>query len=434
MHYLKAVLNNNQDVEIKNLKILITTGKKLNKNISRYEKELKKYNGYINNKNQNNNTNNTKKIQKIKTDKEVKKVLISKIDINKSKYTIDSVYSKNNKIYINFKTNISKEYVKFFEKKTKNANQDIYDIKGSFKDAHPTKLQIDGVKQIVIKQEKPNTLRILFEDKTNLKTVYNINKKQLTLTVLNIGKKNISKSKATITKSPKIIKTGRNRVVVLDAGHGGKDSGAIGSNKKYEKITVFKVTKYLQSILKQRGYKVYLTRTNDKYIKVKNRTILANKKKADIFLSIHANAAHKSRVKEAKGIETFFLSPARSERAKRVAAKENKSDVRNMSGSTKQVFLESLNRPRITASHKLSIDIQRNMLFSVRKQYKDVVDGGVREGPFWVLVGAQMPSVLIEIGYITHKVEGKRLFETKYQKNLALGIANGIDSYFAKNP
>lgn len=119
MHYLKAVLNNNQDVEIKNLKILITTGKKLNKNISRYEKELKKYNGYINNKNQNNNTNNTKKIQKIKTDKEVKKVLISKIDINKSKYTIDSVYSKNNKIYINFKTNISKEYVKFFEKKNK---------------------------------------------------------------------------------------------------------------------------------------------------------------------------------------------------------------------------------------------------------------------------------------------------------------------------
>ncbi len=150
-------------------------------------------------------------------------------------------------------------------------------------------------------------------------------------------------------------------------------------------------------------------------------------------MSLHANAAHKSRVKKARGIETFFLSPARSERAKRVAAKENKSDVRKMSGATKQVFLESLNRPRITASHKLSIDIQRNMLFSVRKQYKDVVDGGVREGPFWVLVGAQMPSVLIEIGYITHPVEGKRLFNKRYQKNLALGIANGIDSYFAKN-
>ena len=223
-------------------------------------------------------------------------------------------------------------------------------------------------------------------------------------------------------------------VVVLDAGHGGKDSGAVGTGKKYEKVSVYKVTKYLESILKKRGYKVYLTRNTDRFIKVRNRTILANKKKADIFISIHANAAHKSRVHKAKGIETFFLSPARSERAKRVAALENKSDVRKMSGSTKQAFLESLNRPRITASHKLSIDIQRNMLFSVRKQYKDVVDGGVREGPFWVLVGAQMPSVLIEIGYITHKVEGKRLYQSKYQKNLALGIANGVDSYFAKNP
>ena len=190
----------------------------------------------------------------------------------------------------------------------------------------------------------------------------------------------------------------------------------------------------MESILKQRGYKVYLTRNSDRFIRVKNRTILANKKKADIFLSIHANAAHKSKVKKMQGIETFFLSPARSARAKRVAALENKTDVRAMSGSTKRAFLESLNRPRITASHKLSIDIQGNMLFNVRKQYKDVVDGGVREGPFWVLVGAQMPSVLIEIGYITHRTEGKRLFQSRYQKNLALGIANGIDSYFAKNP
>jgi len=105
-----------------------------------------------------------------------------------------------------------------------------------------------------------------------------------------------------------------------------------------------------------------------------------------------------------------------------------------MSYSTKSVFLESLNRPRITASQKLAIDTQRNLLFTTRSLYKDVVDGGVREGPFWVLVGAQMPSILIEIGYISHKEEGRRLYETRYQKKLALGIANGIDSYFAKNP
>ena len=222
---------------------------------------------------------------------------------------------------------------------------------------------------------------------------------------------------------------------MLDAGHGGKDSGAIGRGKKmYEKYVVFDITKYLESYLKQKGYKVYLSRNSDRFIEVKNRTVLANEKNADIFVSIHANAAHKSKVNKMQGLETFFLSPARSERAKRVAALENKSDVRNMSGSTKLAFLESLNRPRITASHKLSIDIQKNMLYNARKIYKDVKDSGVREGPFWVLVGAQMPSVLVEVGYITHPIEGKRLFKKSYQKALALGIANGIDSYFAKNP
>ncbi len=430
MGYLKAVLNNDQDAEIKNLKILVTTGKKLKKSTSKYEKELKKYNGTIANK---------ERIEPIKIAqiKKISKPKISKIDTNKSQYTIKSVVSKANTIVIDFNTHITKDYVRFFEKKVKNATQDIYDIRGRFKDAHPTKLRIKGVKQIVIKQEKYNKLRILFEDKVNLKTVYRITNKQIVITVLNLNNKSkeiAQKNIAKISKSPKVVKTGLNRVVVLDAGHGGKDVGAVGKNKLYEKVSVFKVTKYLESILKQRGYKTYLTRNNDRFIKVKNRTILANKKKADIFVSIHANAAHKSRINEAKGIETFFLSPARSERAKRVAAQENKSDIRTMSYSTKSVFLESLNRPRITASQKLAIDVQRNTLFTARKQYKDVVDGGVREGPFWVLVGAQMPSILVELGYISHPVEGKRLYKTSYQKKLSLGIANGIDAYFAKNP
>ncbi|NVJ53343.1 MAG: N-acetylmuramoyl-L-alanine amidase [Campylobacteraceae bacterium] len=339
-------------------------------------------------------------------------------------------------VIIDFKTKVSKSYIKFFEQKVKSGFQDVYDIKGSFKDAYPTKLKINGVKQIVIKQETPNTLRILFEDRYNLKTVYFfVNNKRLILKVLD-AKNSSSNSSKTISKKPKKVqyRPGLNKVVVIDAGHGGKDPGGIGPRKRYEKVVVFKVAKYLESHLKKRGYKVYLTRNRDNFIKVRNRTVLANKKSADIFISIHANAIGKAKAHKLEGIETFFLSPARSERAKRVAAKENGSDVRKMSGSTKRAFLESLNRPRITASHKLSIDIQRNMLFNARKIYKKVVDGGVREGPFWVLVGAQMPSVLIEVGYITHPEESRRLYQTKYQKALAKGIANGVDSYFAKNP
>ena len=179
---------------------------------------------------------------------------------------------------------------------------------------------------------------------------------------------------------------------------------------------------------------MYLTRSNDKFIKVMDRTILANDKNADLFISIHTNAMPKEKANSTSGIETFFLSPARSERAKRVAALENKDDIREMNESSKSAFLESLNRPRITASHKFAIDVQAGLLQAARSKYKDVQDTGVKEGPFWVLVGAQMPSILIELGFISHPEESRRLYEKSYQQLLANGIANGIDSYFSKNP
>ena len=165
-----------------------------------------------------------------------------------------------------------------------------------------------------------------------------------------------------------------------------------------------------------------------------NRTVLANEKNADLFISIHTNSVPKEKANEVTGIETFFLSPARNERAKRVAAIENKSDIREMSSSSQSVFLESLNRPRITASHKFAIDVQAGLLQATRSKYKDIKDSGVREGPFWVLVGAQMPSILVELGYVSNQIESKRLYDQDYQLLLANGIANGVDSYFSKNP
>jgi N-acetylmuramoyl-L-alanine amidase len=154
-----------------------------------------------------------------------------------------------------------------------------------------------------------------------------------------------------------------------------------------------------------------------------------------MFISIHANAARKSRTKIVRGVETYFLSPARSEKAKRVAALENKGDMDAMNWSSKNTFLTVLNQGKITASNKMAIDIQKNILYSLRKRYgKNVIrDGGVREGPFWVLLGAQMPSVLIEIGYISHPSESRRIYTRSYQKLIAQSIANGIDSYFLKN-
>nr|WP_205249644.1 N-acetylmuramoyl-L-alanine amidase [Helicobacter pylori] len=236
-------------------------------------------------------------------------------------------------------------------------------------------------------------------------------------------------------KNDTFIKTKRkkHKKIVLDAGHGGKDCGAMSTNLVCEKDIVLEVVKFLHKELKKRGYSVLLTRDKDIYIDLVARTELANRKSADLFISVHANSIPKHSTSNAHGIETYFLSTARSERARKVAEQENKDDVNLMDYFSKSLFLNSLNTQRLIVSNKLAIDVQYGMLQSVRKNYPDVVDGGVREGPFWVLAGALMPSILIEIGYNSHAIESKRIQSKPYQKILAKGIADGIDSFFSKN-
>jgi N-acetylmuramoyl-L-alanine amidase len=177
-----------------------------------------------------------------------------------------------------------------------------------------------------------------------------------------------------------------------------------------------------------------MTRSNDSFIKLRNRTKFANKKNADLFISIHANSIPKtSNIHKAYGIECYFLSTARSGRAKNVAAKENSSDIKDLDYYGKQNFLSIMNNGKIVASHKLAIDLQRSMMSQMRKKYNKIKDGGVREGPFWVLVGAQMPAVLVEIGFISNPMEAKRMVSNQYQDNLAKGLADGIERYFSKN-
>ncbi len=225
----------------------------------------------------------------------------------------------------------------------------------------------------------------------------------------------------------------KHKKIVLDAGHGGKDCGAMSTNLVCEKDIVLEVVKFLHKELKKRGYSVLLTRDKDIYIDLVGRTELANKKGADLFISVHANSIPKHSTSNAHGIETYFLSTARSERARKVAEQENKDDVNLMDYFSKSLLLNSLNTQRLIVSNKLAIDVQYGMLQSIRKNYPDVVDGGVREGPFWVLAGALMPSILIEIGYNSHAIESKRIQSKPYQKILAKGIADGIDSFFSKN-
>ncbi|MFR8440589.1 MAG: N-acetylmuramoyl-L-alanine amidase [Campylobacter sp.] len=239
-------------------------------------------------------------------------------------------------------------------------------------------------------------------------------------------------AKSTSVAADKIYKSTKGKLIVIDPGHGGSDSGAVGNGLK-EKNVVLATSKKLGALLAKRGYRVLYTRSTDVFINLRSRTAFAAKKNADMFISIHANAApNASAASKMSGVETFFLSPARSERSKNAAALENRGDLEDMNTFSKQTFLNFLNREKIISSNKLAIDIQSYMLSSVKKSFSSR-DGGVREAPFWVLVGATMPAVLVEMGYITHPDEGKNLGKSAYQDRIAQGIANGVDAYFQKN-
>ncbi len=237
------------------------------------------------------------------------------------------------------------------------------------------------------------------------------------------------------TLPPLVTVTPRDRsrkVIVIDPGHGGKDSGAVG-NGYMEKEIVLAISAQFAERLREMGYTVHLTRANDTFIELKDWTKFANDKEADLVISVHANAIPKtSDPMAAQGLETYFLPPGRSERAMRVAALENSEDMGEMGQYGKLSFLSFLNTEKIIASNKLAIDLQKGMLGNLRKQF-NVRDNGVREGPFWVLVGAQMPAVLVEVGYICHPEEAARIADPKYQKWIVEGLVEGVGRYFANN-
>jgi len=404
--YMSAIMSGDSTKEASALKSLIYYGKRLHINTNKYKKAL----GSIKI-----NTAKNKASIKYKPKPVLKKY---------SKYNIKSIKVVDDEIIVLFNHKISKKDFSFFEKKKGRTYYDIFNIKGNFKNALTTQIKLKNVDRVIINQYNHNALKISLRNKKNLNTKYAI-----------IGNKLI----ITLNTAPSIITRSYNnhnkeRIIVLDAGHGGEDSGASHRGKK-EKYVTLSIAHYLRKELMANGYKVYLTRNKDKFIKLDKRTKYANIVNANIFVSIHANAVAKKRWKYAQGLEVYFLSPARSKRAKNVAKLENNYAINSMDKKMQNVFLNILNQPKITQSNKLAIDVQSNMLYRLKNKYgtKNVIDGGVREGPFWVLVGAQMPSILIEVGYITHPIEGRRITTRAYQKLIAKAIAEGIDAYFEKN-
>jgi N-acetylmuramoyl-L-alanine amidase len=418
--YLRSLMNSDDKLRKSSLVGIVKSGKKLHIDIGNYEDELDALKKGEPKKATKSTNRRAKKSEQIKIKSSHRLKNISWVDPSRIMLSFDKKLRKN-----------QVNYFTLYDTKNKRFRY-VFDIHASMLTKSQA-LRKDGINRIKIAQYNPNTLRLVIENDSKVRVSFKRKSSNLIIRMISTSK-SAKKYVPTMSDKPYTPKKDHtSKVIVIDPGHGGKDPGAVGYRKYREKIVVHKVSKHLKDILTQRGYRVYMTRDSDKFIKLSQRTALANIKKADIFISIHANAVDKKNARYAKGVECYFLSPSRSGRAERVAAKENSAHISEMDMYAKQSFLKFLNHAKTIASHKLAIDLQRGMLGSLNKHYKDVKDGGVREGPFWVLVGAQMPAVLVEVGFITHPKEAKRLVDDNYRKKLALGLADGIQRYFDNN-
>jgi len=231
-----------------------------------------------------------------------------------------------------------------------------------------------------------------------------------------------------VASRTKTVSRSQAPLIIVDPGHGGKDDGATSPNGLLEKELNLDISKRLKKILETRyGYQVILTRHDDTFIPLEERGEIANKKNADLFVSIHVNAAKR---RSAHGIETYYLGVANSEQAQETATRENGELVHSVKDNQVQQILASMiSTTKINASAVLASHVQERLHSSVKKKYSEVKDLGVKEGPFFVLHDTNMPSILVEVGFITNSLEERRLKRSDYLELLASAIAQGVHEF-----
>ena len=214
------------------------------------------------------------------------------------------------------------------------------------------------------------------------------------------------------------------KTIIIDPGHGGKDPGALGSSTPHEKDIVLNISEELRDVLTKRGYTVLMTRETNHFIPLRERTKFATQHKADLFLSIHANASESS---QATGIETYYLDVNSTDKAsEQIAARENANSgysIQELESLLKGLIQESKSED----SRRLAEHVQQRLV-----QVTGAVDRGVKHARFVVLIGANVPSILIETGFVSNPTESRKLTTPAYQHKIATAIADGIDKFLEK--
>ena len=219
------------------------------------------------------------------------------------------------------------------------------------------------------------------------------------------------------------LKVGR---IVIDAGHGGHDDGTIGPHGVLEKDVVLDVALRLSKIVQERmGAEVVLTRSDDTFIPLHERTQIANDRKADLFLSIHANSSPSP---EVTGTETFFLNFASNSSALDVAARENAGADKNL-GELKDLIQSITLNDKIEESHTFAQTVQNSLQAQALKTNAAAHNRGVKRAPFVVLIGASMPSILAEIGFLSNERDERNLGKSEYRQKIAEALYKGLNEY-----
>ncbi|HZA49543.1 MAG TPA: N-acetylmuramoyl-L-alanine amidase [Myxococcaceae bacterium] len=215
------------------------------------------------------------------------------------------------------------------------------------------------------------------------------------------------------------------RRVVIDAGHGGHDTGAIGRRGTQEKDVTLAVARKVAEILADRGLEVILTRDDDRFVRLEDRTRIANEAKGDLFISIHCNAAANRRI---RGIETFTLNVASDRYSIRLAARENAQSEKSLS-DLQFILADLATRANTEESERLARRVQKSLVGTLARKYSEIEDHGTKHALFYVLLGAKMPAILVESSFLSHPEEEVRLASKAYQSHLAEAIADGVQAF-----
>ena len=217
----------------------------------------------------------------------------------------------------------------------------------------------------------------------------------------------------------------RVRRVVIDPGHGGHDTGAIGARKTREKDIALLISLKLRDRLTAEGFEVILTRQDDSFVRLEDRAKLANEGQGDLFVSVHCNSAP---TKKLRGIETYTLNTSSDRYSTRLAARENASSERAIS-DLQYILADLSTKANTEQSSRLASSVQQSLIAHLRAKHRAVVDLGTKEALFYVLLGVRMPAILVETSFLSNPEEEQRLSSKGYQAEIAAAIAAGIEEF-----